>query len=171
MLFEVTEQRSAASEGEDYFIGLDSLVALPDATYGVEILIGNISVSTVTAKVGLGQLPVGVFASAAGVQMGGRITDAETGQGIPGAMFVVLQSEFSVEDFLWTQSQVLGVSLADSEGRFLVSRLLPRGTDKEPLLYSVVVRAEGYLPVSADGIIVGESTESPVTINVELARN
>jgi len=32
------------------------------------------------------------------------------------------------------------------------------------------VRAAGYLPVSADGIIVGESTESPVTINVELSR-
>ena len=171
VLFEVTEPWSAASEGEDYFIGLDSLVALPDATYGVEILIGNISVSTVTAKVGLGQLPVGVFASAAGVQMGGRITDAETGQGIPGAMFVVLQSEFSAEDFLWTQNQVLGLSLADSEGRFLVSSLLPRGTDEDPLLYSVLVRAAGYLPVGADGIIVGESTESPVTINVELSRN
>lgn len=171
VLFEVTEPWNAPSEGEDFFLGLDSLAALPDGTYGVEILISNISVGTVTAKVGLGQLPVGVFASAAGVQISGRITDAETGQGIPGAMFLVLQSEFSVEDFLWTQSQVLGVSLADSEGRFLVSSLLPRGTDEDPLLYSVLVRAEGYLPVSADGIIVGESTESPVTINVELSRN
>ncbi|MBP8974268.1 MAG: carboxypeptidase regulatory-like domain-containing protein, partial [Anaerolineae bacterium] len=171
VLFEVTEPWNAPSEGEDFYLGLDSLAALPDGTYGVEILISNISVGTVTAKVGLGQLPVGVFASAAGVQISGRITDAETGQGVPGAMFLVLQSEFSVEDFVWTQSQVLGVSLADSEGRFLVSTLLPRGTDEEPLLYSVLVRAEGYLPVSADGIIVGESTESPITINVELSHN
>ncbi|MCZ7538605.1 MAG: trypsin-like peptidase domain-containing protein [Anaerolineae bacterium] len=171
VLFEVTEPWSAPIEGENFFLGLDSLAALPDGTYGVEILISNTSMGTVTARVGLGQLPVGVFAGASGVQMSGRITDAETGQGIPGAMFLVLQSEFSAEDFLWTQNQVLGLSLADSEGRFLVSSLLPRGTDEEPLLYSVLVRAAGYLPVSADGIIVGESTESPVTINVELSRN
>lgn len=171
VLFEVTEPWSAPIEGENFFLGLDSLAALPDGTYGVEILISNTSMGTVTARVGLGQLPVGVFAGASGVQMSGRITDAETGQGIPGAMFLVLQSEFSAEDFLWTQNQVLGLSLADSEGRFLVSSLLPRGTDEEPLLYSVLVRAAGYLPVSADGIIVGESTESPVTLNVELSRN
>lgn len=171
VLFEVTEPWSAPIEGENFFLGLDSLAALPDGTYGVEILISNTSMGTVTARVGLGQLPVGVFAGASGVQMSGRITDAETGQGIPGAMFLVLQSEFSAEDFLWAQNQVLGLSLADSEGRFLVSSLLPRGTDEEPLLYSVLVRAAGYLPVSADGIIVGESTESPVTLNVELSRN
>ncbi len=171
VLFEVTEPWSAPSEGENFFLGLDSLDALPDGTYGLEILVGSISRGTVTARVGLGQLPVGVFASAAGVQMSGRITDAETGQGIPGAMFIVLQAEFSVEDFLWTQSQVFGVSLADSEGRFLLSGLLPRGTDERPLLYSMLVRAEGYLPVNADGLAVGETTESPVVINVELSHN
>jgi hypothetical protein len=171
VLFEVTEPWSAPPEGENFFLGLDSLSTLPDGTYGLDILIGTISRGTVTAQVGLGQLPAGVFASAAGVQMSGQITDAETGQGIPGALFIVLQPEFSVQDFLWTQSQVLGVSLADSEGRFLLSGLLPRGTDESPLLYSVIVRAEGYLPLSADGLAVGESTKSPVVIDVELSRN
>jgi hypothetical protein len=171
VLFEVTEPWDGAANGENYFVSLDSLSTLPDATYGLEISIANVTRATVSAKVGLGQLPVGAFASAAGVQMIGRITDAETGEGIPGAMFIVLKSEYSVEDFLWDQSQVLGVSLADSEGRFQIAELLPRGTLEEPLLYSVLARAEGYLPVSADGIIVTDRTESPVEINVELSRN
>lgn len=127
--------------------------------------------ASVSAKVGLGQLPVGAFASAEGVQMEGRITDAATGEGIPGALFIVLRPEFSIEDFTWTQSQVLGISQADSQGYFQVPVLLPRGTDDEPLLYSVLVRAEGYLPISADGIAVIEDTASPVEIDVELSRN
>jgi hypothetical protein len=171
VLFEVTEPWDAAANGENYFVSLDSLGTLPDATYGLEISIANVTRATVSAKVGLGQLPVGAFASAEGVQMVGRITDAETGEGIPGAMFIVLKSEYSLEDFLWDQAQVLGVSLADSEGRFQITELLPRGTLDEPLLYSVLVRAEGYLPVGADGIIVTDRTESPVEINAELSHN
>lgn len=171
VLFEVTAPWDAPPDGEGYYVGLDSLVQLPDATYTLEISLANVVQGTISAKVGLGQLPVEAFASAEGVQMLGRITDTETGQGIPGAMFIVLKSEFSIEDFLWDQSQVLGVSLADSEGRFQISALLPRGTMDEPLLYSVLVRAEGYLPVSADGVIVSSETESPVEINVKLSRN
>ncbi len=171
VLFEVTEPWQAPTDGENFFVSLDSLDVLPDGTYGLEITLANVRRANVTVKVGLGQLPVGAFASAAGVQMTGRITDAETGEGIPGAMFIVLKSEYSAEDFVWNQSQVLGLSLADSEGRFRIPELLPRGTADEPLLYSVLVRAEGYLPVSADGIIVIENTGSPVEINVKLSRN
>ena len=78
----------------------------------------------------------------------------------------------SVEDFLWDRSQVLGLSRADSEGRFQIEALLPRGdAEDDPILYSVLVRAEGYLPRSADGVAVGPSTDSPVTINVALTHN
>jgi len=114
---------------------------------------------------------VDTFASAEGVQMTGRITDAETGDGIPGALFVVLEPEYSVEDFLWTEAQVLGISLADNEGRFQVPELLPRGTTDEPMLYSVLIRAEGYIPITADAIAVTGETESPVELNVALSRN
>lgn len=171
VLFEVTEPWSGPSQGENYFVSLSGLGTLPDATYGLEISIANVTRQSISARVGLGQLPVGVFASAAGVQMTGRIIDAETQQGIPGAMFIVLKSEYSVEDFVWNQSQVLGVSLADNEGRFQIPVLLLRGTEESPLLYSVLVRAEGYLPLSADGIAVTEDTPSPVEINAALSRN
>ncbi|GAB4410861.1 MAG: hypothetical protein Kow00106_04870 [Anaerolineae bacterium] len=171
VLFEITEPWGAPPDGENYYLGLDSLSTLPDGTYAIELLVGNILLGTASVKVGLGQLPVGAFASAEGVLMSGRITDAETGAGIPGAMFIVLRPEFSVEDFVWDQSQVFDLVLADSEGHFQTAVLLPRGTAEEPVLYSIVVRAEGYLPLSADGIIVTDSTASPVEINVALSRN
>jgi len=171
VLFEVTEPWRAPADGENYFVGLDSLRALPDGAYGLEIVIANVRLAQVSARVGLGQLPVGAFASASGVELRGRIVDAETEQGIPGAMFIVLQSEYSVEDFLWDRAQVLGASLADSEGHFRIPVLLPRGTTDEPLLYSVVVRAEGYLPVSADGIAAIEDTSSPLEMEVRLSRH
>ena len=171
LLFETIEPWGAPPDGENYYLGLGSLLTLPDGTYSIELLVGNISLGMASVKVGLGQLPVGAFASAAGVLMSGRITDAETGAGIPGAMFIVLKSEYSVEDFLWNRAQVLDLSLADNEGRFQIATLLPRGTADKPLLYSILVRAEGYLPLSADGIIVTDSTVSPVEINVALSRN
>ena len=86
-------------------------------------------------------------------------------------MFIVLQPEFSVEDFLWESTQIFDTSLADNAGRFQIPSLLPRGAVDEPLLFSVLVRAEGYLPISADGITVAAETASPVEINVEMSRN
>jgi S1-C subfamily serine protease len=171
VLFEITEPWDAPPDGENYFVSLDSLNTLPDGTYTLEILMANVSLHRLDARIGLGQLPVDTFASAEGVQMTGRITDAETGDGIPGALFVVLEPEYSVEDFLWTEAQVLGISLADNEGRFQVPELLPRGTTDEPMLYSVLIRAEGYIPITADAIAVTGETESPVELNVALSRN
>ena len=49
--------------------------------------------------------------------------------------------------------------------------LLPRGTIDEPVLYSVLIRAEGYIPITADAIAVTSETESPVELNVALSRN
>ncbi|WP_162909946.1 trypsin-like peptidase domain-containing protein [Aggregatilinea lenta] len=170
VMYEVTEPWTAPSDGENFFVSLTSDTTLPDATYGLEIWIANVQLLTVTARVGLGQLPVDTFASAEGVQMSGHIYDAETGQGVPGAMFIVLEPEFSVEDFTWDQTQVLGSSMADSEGRFQIPVLLPRGTEDEPVLYSVLVQAEGYLPVSADGIEVNDTTPSPVDLTIRLTR-
>jgi hypothetical protein len=171
MLFEVTEPWDAPTSGTNYYVGLDSVESLPDGTYEFSISIANVTLERAAVRVGLGQLPIEAFASAEGVRIAGRITDAETGRGIPGALFIVLKAEYSVEDFVWNQSQVLGMSLADSEGRFEVPILLPRGTAEEPLLYSVLVRAEGYLPVNADGITVIEDTVSPIEMEIALSRS
>lgn len=170
-MFEVTEPWAADATGENFYISLAGLDTLPDATYGLEINIANITHTLVSAKVGLGQLRAETFASAEGLIMSGRITDAETGEGIPGAMFLVLEPEFSIEDFVWDDAMVIGTSLADSQGYFRVPTLLARGTADEPVLYSILARAEGYFPLSADGIIATTDTQSPLEITVELTPN
>ena len=101
----------------------------------------------------------------------GRILDAESQQGIPGALFIMLLPEFSVEDFLWDESQILAVSLADEDGFFQLPALLQRGTLDEPVLYSMLVRADGYLPMSADALPVTDQTESPFEIVVEMTHD
>ncbi|HLA42391.1 MAG TPA: carboxypeptidase-like regulatory domain-containing protein, partial [Aggregatilineales bacterium] len=170
-LIQVDTQWTAAPDGQFYYLSLLGEPNLPDATYTFEIEMGGILVASVDALVGLGRLPVDAFASAEGIQMNGRILDAETGQGISGAMFILLRPEFSVEDWLWDETQVLGTSLADQEGFFQLPVLLPRGTIEEPVLYSLLVRADGYLPMSADGIAVTDETESPMELTIELNRD
>jgi hypothetical protein len=172
LLVETNTQWSADLSGENYFVSLLGAPTLPDGTYRFEIeMAGILLTENVQAEVGIGQLPVEAFASAEGVQMSGQILDAETGQGIPGALFIVLFSEYSVEDFTWRGNQVLGQARADERGFFQIPALLPRGSLEEPALYSVVVRAEGYLPINADGIPVDPETESPVVIDVEMNRD
>ncbi|NJL93870.1 MAG: hypothetical protein HC915_09125 [Anaerolineae bacterium] len=168
VMFEVNTFWASAPTGERYFLALEGRPNLPDATYTFEIELGGIVVESVEARVGLGQLPLGVFASAEGVQLTGRILDAATGDGIPGAIMILLLPEFSVEDFTWDAQQILDVALADERGFYQLPSLLARGTEDEPLLYSLLVRAEGYLPMQADGIPVTPSTQSPLTLNVEL---
>lgn len=172
VLFEETTQWAANPTGENFYLSLVGLPTLPDANYTLEILLNGIPLTRdISVDVGLGQLPVESFASAEGVQMRGRITDAETGEGIPGVMFIVLEAEFSVEDWDWDESKVLSLAQTDRNGFYQIPVLLPRGTLEAPILYSVLVRADGYFPVAADGIPVTDATPSPVEINVVMNRD
>lgn len=170
-LIQVDTQWAADPSGAFYYLSLAGEPNLPDGKYTFEIEMGGILIASAEARIGLGQLPLDAFASAEGVQVSGRILDAESGRGIPGALFIMLFSEFSVEDFVWDESQILGISLADSDGYFQLPVLVTRGTREEPLLYSLLVRAEGYLPMSADGIAVTNETQSPLELVIEMNRD
>ncbi len=172
VLFEYNTQWPTAATGSNFYLSLAGTPRLPDANYTLEIILNGIPIARqVSADVGLGQLPVETFASAEGVQMQGRIIDAETGQGIPGATFIVLESDFSIEDWIWDSSQVLGTTQADRNGFFVLPALLERGTVETPVLYSVLARADGYYPVATDGIPVSDATVSPLIVEVELNRD
>lgn len=172
VLFEENTRWAAAPTGENFYLSLAGLPILPDANYTLEILMNGIPLTRdITVDVGLGQLPVETFANAEGVQMRGRIIDAETGEGIPGAMFIVLEAEFSIEDWVWEENQVLGRAQADRNGNFQIPLLLPRGTLESPILYSILVRADNYFPVSQDGVAVTDATASPLEINVAMNRD
>lgn len=160
------------NDGENFYLALVGSPTLPDARYTLEIEINGIPfTSNVSAGVGLGQLPVEAFASAEGIQMAGTVTDAETGQGVRDALFIVLRSDFSVEDFIWDANQVLGRAQTDRNGFFQVPILVPRGTEELPLLYSILIYAEGYYPATADGIAVTDTTRSPLEIQVVMNRD
>jgi hypothetical protein len=167
-LFEVTQQWGDTAEGTNNWLKLETKGRIPDGSYKVELVIAGTVVGTATAKVGLGQLPVSLFGGAEGVQMQGRITDAETGKGIAGVAFIVIKVDFDTRSFEWKGSQVYDLSYTDEDGNFTLSRLLVPETEKT---YSIIIIAEGYLPINADGIGIDTDTKSPIIYNVALSRD
>jgi hypothetical protein len=167
-LFEVTQPWTGEQNGSTFWVRLSGRGQMPDGSYELELLVGGVVVVSATAKVGVGQLPVTTFGSAEGVQVQGRIVDAETGQGVSGVSFIVLKTEFDSRDFVWDMSQVFTMSLTDSDGQYSLPRLLPR---ESTLVYTVIVVARGYLPVLTDTLAITDRTKSPLIINIELNRD
>ncbi len=145
--FERTEQWAAPESGANFWSRLGSSLLLPDGSYTYEILIGGQLFVTGSARVGMGQLPVTAGSRATGVRVSGEVLDAATQEGIPGALVIVLEAQYSVVDFVWDAAQILAMSVTDSQGRFEFDRLLPYGE-----FYSMIVIGERYLPLTADGI-------------------
>jgi serine protease Do len=83
-----------------------------------------------------------------GVTVRGTIVSADTGRGVEGALFVVLQPDATVEqflqDFLEEQTYVIGET--DRDGKFVLERPIPRGES-----FGVILGAEGYLPQYENG--------------------
>jgi hypothetical protein len=164
-IFTLRQPWTGEANGQNWHVSLQGIDRLPEGTYQLELRVGNETLQTATAVVGVGmagQRP----AHAVGVQMMGEIMDAETGRGIPGALFIVLRPEYSVEDFTWDDAQVLSNSAADVNGLFEVPLRLPLDA-----FYSVVISAQGYLPVTADGIYIDAETPNPLHLRVELNRD
>jgi serine protease Do len=78
-----------------------------------------------------------------GVAVSGTIVSADTGRGIEGALFVVLQPDVTVEEFFedFLEEQILAYAETDSDGTFVVRQPIPRGEH-----FGVVLGAEGYVP-------------------------
>ncbi len=148
------------------WLRLNSPGHLPDGSYTIELLVAGISMGKAVAKVGVGQLPIALFAEPVGVQVNGRVIDAETGQPIVGAAVIVLKTTVVTRDFVGAVGDIDQLLLTDSQGRFQLLRLLPRGN-----AYSVIIRAQGYLALETDGLNIDASTPNPLTINVQLNRD
>lgn len=78
-----------------------------------------------------------------GVTVSGTIVSADTRRGIEGALFVVLQPDVTVEQFLqdFLEEQTYAIGETDREGRFVLRQPIPRGEN-----FGVLVGAEGYIP-------------------------
>ncbi len=155
VFYQQTRPWNGAESGEDYLLRLSAPGGLPDGTYRMQLIVNGLLFGEAEARVGIGQLPIDRFAQASGVQLRGQVLDAETREGIAGASFIVISEDFSAAEFMeaWSETQVYASAVTDRNGRFQVERLL-----QPNVLYSVVIYAEGYLPIMADAIEVTSST-------------
>jgi hypothetical protein len=166
VFYEATLPWTNARSGSGYITELTAEDGLQDGTYKMELLVNGVLLAETEAQVGVGQLPIDPFASAQGVQLNGQIIDGETLEPIPNVSVILLTEDYSVIDFVWDFEQVFAVATTDINGRFSFDRPL----DYE-VPYSVVINADGYLPISADGVEVTTETENPLDIRLSLTRD
>jgi hypothetical protein len=171
MFYEQTVPWVGEESGDNYLLQLTAPGGIPDGTYKMELFIGKVQLASITARVGIGQLPIDRFANATGAQLRGRILDADTGEGISGVTFVLISDQFSVDEFQWLADQIYSLAVTDLDGRFEIDRPLEFSTEDRPVPYSAIVTAEGYLPVSADGIEIKLGEENPVNMTIYMTRD
>ncbi|MDH4207579.1 MAG: serine protease [Anaerolineae bacterium] len=77
-----------------------------------------------------------------GVAVSGTIISADTGRPIEGALFVVLQPDVTVEEFLqdFLEEQTYAIGETDRDGRFVLRQPIPRGES-----FGVLIGAEGFI--------------------------
>ena len=152
--------------GQNFAMLLRSNDRIPDGTYRLQLFIGPALLSSFEAKVGIGQLAIDPFAQATGVQMNGYVLDAETRVGIPNVSVIIISEDYSVEDFEWRADQIYTMGTTDRNGRFQLERPL-----QLRLPYSVIIVADGYLTVSADGVEVDNETENPLEVVIVMTKD
>jgi S1-C subfamily serine protease len=167
VFFEESAPWTLGPTGENYLFRLANPQGLPDGDYRFQLYVGPLRISEAQARVGIGRLPIDPFALSDGVQLRGQIMDAATGLGIPGASFILISDQFSVADFLAARdmAQVFALAATDRQGRFEIVR--PLSFDSP---YSVLILADGYLPIEADGVTVERDTPLPIDMTIYLSR-
>lgn len=151
--------------GQNFITRLSSENSLPDGTYRIELLINTQSLASKSVQIGIGQLPIDRFAQVEGIQLQGQIIDAETREGLPNVTVVIITEDFSVGDFVWDAGQIYTLAITDRNGRFQLDRLLDFDVP-----YSVMIVAESYLAISADGVVVTPDMSNPLEILLPMTR-
>jgi S1-C subfamily serine protease len=166
-----TESWDEASEGGT-FVRFSSDGGLPDGSFEMALFVNDREVQRGNFTVGAGaqQGPLKPQKpqppSTQGVVISGSFADADTGQPIPGALFVVLKPGVSPEQFVQnpTNDQVAAAGQADESGAFRTAPPLPRGQT-----YSVLIGANGYQPRTFDNILeLGSDAPAVVSLDQPL---
>lgn len=171
ILYERTVPWGTSESGQNFLMQLTGSRGIPDGTYQVDLLVNGILLATTQAQVGIGQLPINQFAQASGVQLRGQILDADTNQGISGVSFIVISEDFSIEDFVWNEAQIYTLATTDRNGRFQLDRPLEISIGEATVPYSVLIAADGYLPIAVDGFLVDLETPNPLDLTIYLTRD
>lgn len=154
---------SGMSSGQDFLVRLSGTQGVPDGRYRLELLINRVPLVSLEVEVGIGQLPIDLFTQPEGVLLRGQVLDAQTNLGVANITFILLGKEYSVEDYISRQDQVFAMATTDRNGRFQVNRPL-----QYDVPYSVILTAEGYLPLTADGFQVTNLTPNPFDMTIYL---
>ena len=173
VFYEQTVPWYTQESGENFLTRLSNPEGIPDGTYTIDLYLNSVQLASISTQVGIGQLPLDRFAQSSGVQMRGHVLDANTLQGIPGVRIILISKDFSVAEFTttWDQNQIFAIAVTDSNGYFEIEQPLELSTEEIPVAYSAIIAAEGYLPVSADGLQVNETTENPLNTTIYLSRD
>src|SRR5207248_11053384 len=105
------------------------------------------------------------------VYIQGTIDDADTGRGVEGAQIFILKPGISTAqaaaDDTLTDDEVLTEGVADADGVYQTNDAIVRGRS-----YSVIVVAQGYRPVLADGgVNIPANAGNPFRVDATLRRN
>jgi hypothetical protein len=166
LIFNATEGWDSGGAGQNFWISLSSAQPLPEGTYAVEVLIENYPMFSTPITVGSGQRPAsGDQISSGAVAISGRVTDALTGDGISGALIVVLNVALESANFQWNEQQIYSQGISDQDGYFILSKPLPNAN-----YYTVYVFADDFITIIEDTFIIPRSQIDPVQINVQMNR-
>ena len=151
--------------GQNLWLSLSSTQPLAEGTYSVEILVeGTPMLPGATVTIGGGtRAPTGIQNSNDVVNITGTVTDALTGQGIPGALVTVLNVNFVSAQFSGNEAQIYSEGISDQRGRFSLSKGLPRSN-----YYTFYVYADGYTTIVEDTFIILQAQTSPVDISIQM---
>lgn len=160
-----TEQWDSGGVGQNFWIGLTSNQPLPEGTYAVEILVENSPMlPSATVTIGSGtRAQSGAQDANDVVNISGTVTDALTGQPIPGALVLVLNVALSSPNFTGNEAQIYSQAISDQKGRFTLSKGLPRSN-----YYTFYVYADGYNTILEDTFLVLKAQTSPADISIQM---
>jgi hypothetical protein len=134
---------------------------LLDGEYTLELYVEGQLVQQGTAAIGTGAPPPTPAPPAEGLYIQGYVLDADTSQGIPGALYVVLEPGVTVDGW-GGEDQIYTSAETDANGYFELPLPLERNES-----YSIIVWAEGYQAVTGDDLLVGNEP-SPLEVEVAL---
>jgi len=137
---------------------------LLDGEYALELYVEGQLVQQGMAVVGTGTPPPTPSPPTEGLYIEGYIIDADTGRGIPGALYVVLNPGVTLDGWDGSEEQIYTAAETDANGYFELPLPLERGQS-----YSLIVWAEGYRPTGGDNVAVGDEP-SPLEVEITLQR-
>ena len=169
VVLDSTAEWDSGESGENYQIWINTRSggALPAGEYRLELLLqeqlvqsGEVTVGKASAVPTPTTVPEGQL-----VEVYGKITDADTGKGLEGAIFLVLKPGISVSDFEVEADQVYSMGESDRTGHYELSPPLLRGET-----YSMMVGRKGYRVVAEDDITIAEDAEAELEVNIALQK-